>query len=79
MFIANDQKVGERRSKLDAIGTLLEKAVIANPYKAPNSQQCVPSVFVNTKLYGKATQDDPANNLNLLKQIRGKKSKPLIS
>ena len=38
MYIANEQKVGERRSKLDAIGTLLEKAVIANPYKAPNSQ-----------------------------------------
>ena len=38
MFIANEQKVGERKGKLDAIGTLLEKAVIVNPYKAPNSQ-----------------------------------------
>lgn len=38
MFIANEQKVDERKGKLDAIGTLLEKAVIVNPYKAPNSQ-----------------------------------------
>lgn len=31
-----DEKLKSRRSKLEAIGTLLEKAVIKDPFKAPN-------------------------------------------
>ena len=58
--------------KLNAIGTLLEKAVINDPYKSPNTYQCVPLVFGNQKLYGKRTEDDPINNINVVKHMRKK-------
>ena len=48
-----------RRKKIDAIGTLLEKAVIREPYFPLNKDQNMPGIFVNTKLYGKSTEDDP--------------------
>ena len=51
----------DRKSKLSAIGTLLEKAVIKDPYRPLNGEQALPVIFVNQKLYGKATEDDPAN------------------
>ena len=51
----------DRKDKLSAIGTLLEKAVIKDPYKPINAEQALPVIFVNQKLYGKATEDDPAN------------------
>ena len=62
-----DPEVKERRRlKLDAIGTLLEKVIISDPYKAPNSQQSIPTTFINQKLYGKGTKDDPVNNMKLV-------------
>lgn len=50
-----------RKDKLSAIGTLLEKAVIKDPFRPLNAEQALPVIFVNQKLYGKATEDDPAN------------------
>ena len=70
MEFVKDEHVAHRRDKLSAIGTLLEKAVIADPYIAPNSRQCIPKVFVNRKLYGQSTADDPVNNIALVKQAR---------
>ena len=69
--------MNQRKSKLDSIATLLEKALVVDPYRAPNSQQCIPSVFINQKLYGKATKDDPVNNTDFRKRrssIQPKKS-----
>ena len=63
--LRTEDKIKATKGKLEAIGTLLEKAIIRDPYKAPNSQQPVPQVFINQKLYGKATRDDPANNIDL--------------
>ena len=37
MGLANEDQLDERKSKLDAIGTLLEKAIIRDPYQAVNS------------------------------------------
>lgn len=77
--LVNEQQKRQRKGKLDAIGTLLEKAVVNDPYKAPNSYQCVPTVFINQKLYGKATEDDPINNINVVKKIRNKSTVKLSS
>ena len=68
MVSLGDDKLKARKSKLEAIGTLLEKAVVRDPYKAPNCQQPVPHVFINQKLYGKSTLDDPANNIDLARR-----------
>ena len=56
-----------RRDKLVAIGTMLEKATVIDSHIAPNSRMPIPQVFVNRKIYGKATKDDPANNIELAK------------
>ena len=49
----------QRKMKLDAIGTLLEKAMIKDAYLPLNAEQNLPEIFVSAKLYGKATEDDP--------------------
>lgn len=69
--MVSDKQNKERKSKLDTIGTLLEKAIIHNPFKSPNTYQSVPAVFINQKLYGKATQDDPVNNIELVRKMKG--------
>ena len=68
--MADDKKNKNRKSKLDAIGTLLEKAVVTDPYRAPNAYVNIPTVFVNQKLYGKATHDDPVNSMKLVKNLK---------
>ena len=54
-FLADQDEVKARAQKLLVIGTLLEKAVINDPYKALNNNISIPTVFVNQKLYGKCT------------------------
>lgn len=66
-FQYSDEYMAARRKKIDVIGTMLEEVVIRDPYKALNSQQNLPSTFINQKLYGKGTKDDPVNNINLVK------------
>lgn len=47
-----EKKTAERTVRLNAIGTMLEKAVIKEPYKPINSDQQLPAIFVNDKLFG---------------------------
>ena len=70
MKLADEDDLLERKRKLQSIGIFLEKTVIRDPYLAPNSQQCIPTVFINQKLYGKATHEDPINNIELVKKMR---------
>ena len=44
---------------MDAIGTMLEKAVVKDSHWPMNSEQALPFIFVNHKLYGMSTEDDP--------------------
>lgn len=36
--LRSDDKIKATKGKLEAIGTMLEKSVVRDPYKAPNSQ-----------------------------------------
>ena len=49
---------------------MLTKATVQNPYNPPNSYQAIPAIFINQKMYGKSTNDDPVNNINVVRNKR---------
>lgn len=51
-----------RKKKITAIGTMLEKSTISNPYKGINFENPLPKVLVNDKIFGKNT--DQSKNLH---------------
>ena len=47
-----------RRKKITAIGTMLESALIQNPFRGLNRELPLPRIFINNKIYGHNTDEE---------------------